>query len=306
MKTELHFWIYFTIFILAMLAIDLGIFHRKSRPVSFKESILWAFVWFGLSMLFNAIVYAWKGPDKSFEFLTGYVIELSLSVDNLFLFILIFKYFRVPQEYQHRVLFWGILGALVMRILFILAGIALINQFHWIIYVFGAFIIYTGFRMFFQNDQEVQPEKNWVIQWIKKVLPVTKHFHKDRFFIHRNGILAATPLFIVLVFVEITDLIFAVDSIPAILAITTDPFIVFTSNVFAILGLRSLYFALAGMMGLFHYLHYGLAAILLFIGTKMVLTDIIKLPIQWALIIVLTILIGSIMASLIWKQHKTD
>ncbi len=304
MGTELQFWIYFSVFILAMLALDLGIFHKNTHAVSFKESLLWTFVWFGLSMIFNAIIYTWKGPDKSFEFLTGYIIELSLSVDNLFLFILIFNYFKVPREYQHRVLFWGILGALVMRIIFIFAGIALIKQFHWIIYVFGAFIIFTGFKMFFNNEQEIEPEKNMIIQWIKKWVPVTRQFHKDQFFIRRKGILAATPLFIVLVFVEVTDLIFAVDSIPAILAITTDPFIVFTSNVFAILGLRSLYFALSGMMSLFHYLHYGLATILVFIGLKMVITDFYKIPIEWALITVLSILLISIMASLLWKKAE--
>ncbi|MBK9107625.1 MAG: TerC family protein [Saprospiraceae bacterium] len=304
MNTDIQFWIYFTLFILAMLAIDLGIFHRKSHAVSFKESLMWTFVWLILAMLFNTVVYFWKGPEKSFEFLTGYIIELSLSVDNLFLFILIFKYFHVPVEYQHRVLFWGILGALVMRVIFIFAGIALITQFHWIIYVFGAFIIFTGVRMLFQSDQEVHPERNVIIKGIKKVFPVTKGFYKDKFFINRQGILIATPLFIVLVFVEITDLIFAVDSIPAILAITTDPFIVFTSNVFAILGLRSLYFSLAGMMGLFRFLHIGLAAILIFIGLKMVLADIYKLPIEVALMVVLAILVISIMASLIGKKPK--
>lgn len=304
MNTDIQFWIYFTLFILAMLAIDLGIFHRKSHAVSFKESLMWTFVWLILAMLFNTVVYFWKGPEKSFEFLTGYIIELSLSVDNLFLFILIFKYFHVPVEYQHRVLFWGILGALIMRVIFIFAGIALITQFHWIIYVFGAFIIFTGIRMLFQNDQEVHPERNVIIKTIKKIFPVTKGFYKDKFFIKRQGILMATPLFIVLVFVEITDLIFAVDSIPAILAITTDPFIVFTSNVFAILGLRSLYFSLAGMMGLFRFLHIGLAAILIFIGLKMVLADIYKLPIEVALMVVLSILVISIMASLIGKRPK--
>lgn len=301
MNTEIQFWIYFSLFILAMLAIDLGIFHRKAHAVTFKESLMWTFVWLILAMLFNTIVYFWKGPEKSFEFLTGYIIELSLSVDNLFLFILIFKYFHVPVEYQHRVLFWGILGALVMRILFIFAGIALITKFHWIIYVFGAFIIFTGIRMLFQAEQEVHPEKNVVIKFIKKIFPVTRGYYKDQFFIKRNGILIATPLFIVLVFVEMTDLIFAVDSIPAILAITTDSFIVFTSNVFAILGLRSLYFSLSGMMGLFRYLHIGLAAILIFIGLKMVLADIYKLPIEIALMVVLSILVISIMSSLLIK-----
>ncbi len=307
MTTEFYFWIGFIAFVILMLAIDLGVFHRKSHAVSFKESLAWTVVWIGLAMLFNAIVYFWKGPEKSIEFLTGYIIELSLSVDNLFIFILIFSYFRVPPEYQHKVLFWGILGALVMRVVFIFAGVALINKFHWIIYLFGAIIIFSGIKMLFQKDKKIEPEKNYLIRFIKRIVPVTKSYHGDKFFVKmRNDIWVVTPLFIVLVFVEITDLIFAVDSIPAILAITTDTFIVFTSNVFAILGLRSLYFALAGMINLFRFLHIGLSVILIFIGLKMVFSDVFKISIEYALITVLGILLSSIAASLIFKKNHAS
>lgn len=305
MTTELYFWIAFVVFVVLMLAIDLGLFHRKSHAVSFKESIAWTGVWIGLAMLFACVVYFWKGSEKSIEFLTGYVIELSLSVDNLFVFILVFSYFHVPQQYQHKVLFWGILSALVMRVIFIFAGVALITKFHWIIYVFGAIIIFSGIKMLFQKDKKIEPDKNPIIRLIKKILTITNEFHGDKFFVRiQKGVLAATPLFIVLVFVEITDLIFAVDSIPAILAITTDTFIVFTSNVFAILGLRSLYFALAGMLNLFRFLHVGLSFILIFIGLKMVASDFYKIPIEYALVTVLSILLVSIAASLIFKKKQ--
>ena len=308
MTTEYYFWIAFILFIMLMLAIDLGIFHRKTHAVSFKESLAWTVVWIGLAMLFCAVVYFWKGPEKSIEFLTGYIIELSLSVDNLFVFILIFSYFHVPLQYQHKVLFWGILGALVMRVIFIFAGVALINKFHWIIYVFGSIIIISGIKMLSQKDKKIEPDKNPVIRLVKKMLPVTNEYHGDNFFVKiQNGILAATPLFIVLVFVEITDLIFAVDSIPAILAITTDTFIVFTSNVFAIIGLRSLYFALAGMINMFRFLHIGLSFILIFIGLKMVCSNVYKIPIEYALVAVVSILLASIAASLIFKKkHATQ
>ena len=305
MTTDFSFWIYFTLFVLLMLALDLGVFHRKSHVVSFKESLVWTGVWVGLAMLFNVIVYFWKGPEKSIEFLTGYVIELSLSVDNLFVFILIFSYFHVPSEHQHKILFWGILGALVMRVIFIFAGVALITKFHWIIYVFGAIIIFSGIKMLFQKDKKIEPDKNLIIRLVKKMLPVTNDYHGDKFFVKiPKGVWAATPLFIVLVFGEITDLIFAVDSIPAILAITTDSFIVFTSNIFAILGLRSLYFLLAGMMGLFRYLPVGLSLILIFIGLKMLFSDMYQIPIEAALIAVLTILLSSIIASLMIKKKN--
>ena len=304
MTTEIYFWIAFIAFVILMLAIDLGVFHRKTHSVSFKESLAWTVVWVGLAMIFSAVVYFWKGSEKSIEFLTGYIIELSLSVDNLFVFILIFAYFQVPRQYQHKVLFWGILGALAMRVIFIFAGVALITKFHWIIYLFGAIIIISGIRMLIQKDKNIEPHKNPIIQLIKKLIPVTNEYHGDKLFVKiQKGVLAATPLFIVLVFVEVTDLIFAVDSIPAILAITTDTFIVFTSNVFAILGLRSLYFALAGMLNLFRFLHIGLSFILIFIGLKMVFSDFYKIPIEYALVSVVSILLASIIASLIFKKN---
>jgi tellurite resistance protein TerC len=288
-----------------MLALDLGVFHRKSHVVKFKESITWTLIWIVLAMGFGVLIYYWKGSEKAIEFLTGYVIELSLSVDNLFVFILIFSYFRVPQEYQHKVLFWGILGALVLRVIFIFAGVALLTKFHWLIYVFGLIIIVSGIKMLFQKEKKLEPDKNPIIRLVKKMIPVTSTYHEDKLFVKINkGVWAATPLFIVLVFVEITDLIFAVDSIPAILAITTDTFIVFTSNVFAILGLRSLYFSLAGMINLFRYLHLGLSFILIFIGLKMVFSEVYKIPIEYALITVLCILITSIAASILIKDKK--
>ena len=307
MSVESYFWIGFIVFIGLMLAIDLGIFHRKSHVVSFKESLGWTFLWMGLAAIFCGIVYFWKGSEKSIEFLTGYIIELSLSVDNLFIFILIFSYFQVPSAYQHKVLFWGIIGALVMRVIFIFAGVALINKFHWIIYVFGSIIIISGIKMLFQKDKKLEPEKNPLIKLLRKMIPVTNEYHGDKFFVRLNsGIRAATPLFVVLVLVELTDLIFAVDSIPAILAITTDTFIVFTSNAFAILGLRSLYFALSGMLNLFRYLYVGLAFILVFIGVKMLISGTYKIPIEYALITVISILVVSIAASLLIKDKSPN
>ena len=289
-----------------MLAIDLGVFHRKSHAVSFKESLLWTMVWMGLAMIFNALIYFWKGPDKALEFLTGYLIELSLSVDNLFVFILIFGYFHVAPQYQHRILFWGILGALILRIIFIFAGAALLVKFHWMIYLFGGILIVSGYKMFFQKDKKIEPDKNPALRLFKKFFPVTEHTDGSKFFIKQNNKWFATPLFLVLLIVETTDVIFAVDSVPAILAITTDTFIVFTSNAFAILGLRSLYFALAGIINVFRYLHFGLAAILIFIGLKMLLADVYKLPIEVALFSVVGILIISIVASLVIKPIKTN
>ena len=301
MTTDLSFWIFFILFIALMMALDLGVFHRKSHVVTFKESLAWTIVWMGLAMTFNIIIYLWKGPDKAVEFLTGYLIELSLSVDNLFVFILIFGYFQVPRKYQHKILFWGILGALVLRVIFIFAGVAMMERFHWMIYLFGGILIISGYKMFFQKDKKIDPEKNPVLRLFKRFFPVTNQYDGSRFFTRQNHRWVATPLFLVLIIVETTDVIFAVDSVPAILAITTDKFIVFTSNAFAILGLRSLYFALAGILNVFRYLHLGLASILLFIGLKMVLAGVYKIPIEFALITVLAILIISIVASLIAK-----
>lgn len=306
MTTDITFWIFFILFILLMLAIDLGVFHRKAHAVSFKESLLWTMVWMGLAMLFNAIIYYWKGPDKALEFLTGYLIELSLSVDNLFVFILIFGYFHVEPQYQHRILFWGILGALILRIIFIFAGAALLVKFHWMIYLFGGILIVSGYKMFFQKDKKIEPEKNPILRLFKRIFPVTDQIGGSSLFIKQNNKWFATPLFLVLLMVETTDVIFAVDSVPAILAITRDTFIVFTSNAFAILGLRSLYFSLAGIINVFRFLHLGLATILIFIGLKMVLADIYKLPIEVALFSVVGILIISIVASLVIKPSKTN
>ncbi len=298
-------WIGFNIFVLAMLALDLLVFHRKPHEVSFKEALAWSGVWISLALVFNAGLYFWQGRQPALEFFTGYLIEKSLSVDNIFVFLMIFAAFKVPSKYQHEVLFWGILGALLMRAGFIAGGVTLIKNFHWIIYIFGAFLIFTGIKMAVDKDREIHPEKSPVLQLFRKIMPVTKDYEGGKFFVRRNGKIFATPLLVVLLVVESTDLIFAVDSIPAILAVTQDPFIVYTSNIFAILGLRALYFALAGIIQLFHYLHYGLSAILIFVGGKMVLTDFYKVPIGLSLGVVMAFLLLSVAASLIWpKKHE--
>lgn len=254
-----------------MLALDLGVFHRKAHVVTFRESLTWTIVWITLALVFNAGIWHFQGPEKALEFFTGYVIEKSLSVDNVFVFALLFGYFAVPPIYQHKVLFWGVLGALVMRAAMIALGVVLITKFSWIIYVFGAFLVLTGIKMVVKREGEIHPERNPVVRGFRKLMPVTSDFRGDRFFVFEQGRRCATPLFVVLLLVEVSDLIFAVDSIPAIFAVTTDPFIVYTSNVFAILGLRSLYFALAGVMAKFHYLKIGLGAVLVFVGIKMLL-----------------------------------
>jgi len=271
MTDTLWLWIGFNVFVLAMLALDLGVFHRKAHVVSFREAVAWTIAWVTLAMLFNFGIWHFMGPQKALEFTTGYVIEYSLSVDNIFVFAMLFSYFAVPASYQHRVLFWGILGALVMRAVMIVAGTVLITKFAWIIYVFGAFLILTGLKMIFKKEEEMHPERNPVVRWFKKLMPVTSDYRADKFFVRENGIRMATPLFVVLLLVEVSDVIFAVDSIPAIFAVTKDPFIVYTSNVFAILGLRSLYFALAGVLDKFHYLKIGLGVVLSFVGVKMLL-----------------------------------
>ena len=281
-----------------MLVLDLGVFHRRTHVVKFREALLWSAVWIALAAIFAVIVYFWHGRVPAVEFVTGYVIELSLSVDNLFVFLLIFRYFQVPTIHQHKVLFWGILGALIMRAIFILAGVGLIRQFHWIIYIFGALLVYSGIKLFRQENAEIHPEKNPLLRLFRRWIPVTKDYEEAKFFVRRPG-LYATPLFIVLLVVETTDVLFAVDSIPAILAITLDAFIVYTSNVFAILGLRSMYFALAGMMELFHYLHYGLSLVLIFVGGKMLVSHYYQIPTELALGIVAGILIISVVASMV-------
>src|SRR2546426_3215387 len=305
MSSQMWVWIAFNVFVLVMLAIDLGVFHRRSHAVTLKEALVWSGVWIALALLFNLGVYAWYGPQPALAFLTGYLIEKSLSVDNIFVFVLIFAYFKVPARYQHEVLFWGILGALVMRAIFIFAGIALLQRLHWILYVFGALLILTGIKMATEKDKEIHPDKNPVLKLFRRLVSVTEDYHADRFFVKQVGHYAATPLFIVLLVVETTDIIFAVDSIPAILGITMDPFLVYTSNVFAILGLRALYFALAGVMRLFHYLHYGLSAILVFVGIKMLLADIYKLPVVVALSVVAGILLIAVVASVV-RPHRGE
>jgi tellurite resistance protein TerC len=298
-------WIGFNVFVLLMLALDLGVFHRKSQTITVKNALVWTGIWVFMSFLFNVFVYYQFGNEKAFEFFTGYLIEKSLSVDNIFVIILIFSYFQVPPEYQHKVLFWGILGALVMRICFILAGVELIHKFHWLIYIFGGFLIITGIRILIQGDPKLQPERNPIVKLIRKVFRVTKAFEGDKFFVRKDGILWATPLFIVVVMIEVTDLIFAVDSIPAILAISDDAFIVYTSNVFAILGLRSLYFAVAGIEKYFLYLKYGLSAILIFVGLKMCISDFYKIPVEISLVFIVLTLSVAVVASVIKQKKKS-
>ena len=301
--SQTTFWILFNVFVAAMLLLDLGVFHRRAHGVRFREALGWSAMWIALAGAFAVLVYFWHGRTPSLEFVTGYVIELSLSIDNLFVFLLIFRYFRVPSTHQHKVLFWGILGALVMRAVFILVGVGLISKFEWIIYAFGALLVYSGIKLFRQQEAEIHPERNPLLRLFRKWMPVTKDYVGNKFFVRQPG-LYATPLFIVLLVVETTDVLFAVDSIPAILAITLNAFIVYTSNVFAILGLRSMYFALAGMMELFHYLHYGLALVLIFVGAKMLGSHYIELPTELALGIVAGILIVSVLASLIHPQKR--
>jgi tellurite resistance protein TerC len=305
MSTNILIWMGFNLFVVLMLALDLGVFHRKAHVIQVKEALLWSGFWIALALLFNLGVYFWRGPEKALEFLTGYLIEKSLSVDNLFVFLLIFSYFDVPPLYQHKVLFWGILGALIMRAIFIAAGITLIQAFHWIIYLFGIFLIFTGIKLALHKEREIHPERNPVIRIFRRLMPVSDQYEGDQFIVKKGRQYLFTPLFLVLLMIETTDVIFAVDSIPAILAITLDPFIVYTSNVFAILGLRALYFALAGMMRLFHHLHYGLSAILVLVGIKMLLADIYKMPTGIALGLIAVILLTSIVASVL-RPRKVD
>lgn len=293
-------WIAFNAVILFLLVLDLVVFNRKAHEITIKEALGWSAFWISLALVFNVWVALEYGKVIGLQWFTGYLIEKSLSVDNLFVFLLLFTYFKVPGKYQHKVLFWGIIGALVMRGVLILLGAALIARFHWILYLFGIFLVFTGLKMLFSSaEEDVHPEKNIVVRMFKKIFPVKAEYHWDLFFIKVDGKRYATLLFIVLIVVETTDLVFAVDSIPAIFAITTDPFIVYTSNVFAILGLRSLYFALAGMMDMFHYLRHGLAIVLTFIGVKMLVMDIFPIPIGLALGVVGTVLTVSIIASIV-------
>ena len=291
-------WTGFTLFVLIALALDLGLFHRHARAVSLREATLWSVVWVGLALAFNAGVYRWLGHEKGLEFLTGYLIELALSVDNLFVFLVIFTYFALPPDLRHRALFWGILGAMVMRVLFILLGAALLAAFHWVLYLFGAFLVYTGFKIIFQKQTEVHPEKNMALNLFRRFVPLIPEYDGSRFFVKRMGKWYATSFLVVLVVIETTDVLFAVDSIPAIFGITKDPFIVYTSNIFAILGLRSLFLVLAGLMDSFRYLPVGLGIVLAFVGVKMLLGDLYPIAIGWSLGIVVSVLAASMVASL--------
>lgn len=304
MEVTAWFWIAFNGFVLIMLALDLGVFHRKAHEVALREALMWTGIWLGTAMAFLVGVYFYGGTEPGLEFLTGYLIELSLSVDNIFVFALVFSYFAVPSRYQHRVLFWGIIGALIMRALMIAIGAALIHRFHWVIYVFGAFLVLTGLRMLKHRGVDVDPEGNPVVKLARRLFPLTKQYHGHKFFITREGRRFATPLFLVLLVVEASDVMFAIDSIPAVFGITQDTFIVYTSNVFAILGLRSLYFALAGVLRVFHYLPIGLAVILVLIGIKMLISEIYVVPIGIALGMVVTIIAASIALSLAFPPDE--
>ncbi len=304
MDKQLLMWILFGVTVTGLLILDLGVFQRKSHVIGIKEALGWSGFWIGLAMLFNLGVWYELGATAGAEFFTGWLLEKSLSVDNLFVFLLVFGYFRVPKEYQHKVLFWGILGALVMRAVFIGAGIALIQRFEWMVYVFGAFLVYTGFKLAFGSDSEVDPGANPMIRLAKKMLPVSEQYDGGKFFTRINGIRHATPLLVVLLVIESTDVVFAVDSIPTILSITRDPFVVYSSNVFAILGLRALYFALAALADLFHYLKTGLAVILCFVGVKMLIHHHYHMPVSLALGFIAAVLVASIAASRIWPKTE--
>jgi tellurite resistance protein TerC len=300
--TNIWFWVGFIAFVLAMLALDLGVFNRRPHVVHPKEALTWTSVWVGLALLFAAGLAYFETPQTALTFLTGYLIEESLSIDNIFVIVLIFQYFAVPAQYQHRVLFWGILGALVMRGLFIGLGAALLARFEWIIYIFGALLVITGIRMAMKQDEEFNGEQNPVVRFVRRFMPVTAEYHGKHFFTVQDGKRYATPLLLVLVLVEATDLIFAIDSIPAIFGITRDPFLVFTSNIFAVMGLRSLFFLLAHVVTKFHLLKYGLAVILTFVGVKMMIEHWVHIPILLSLAVVLSVLALSIVASLVWPK----
>lgn len=297
-------WVAFLAIIGFMLVLDLGVFHKKSHKVSIKESLAWTGVWISLAMLFNVWVYYKMGPQKGIEFFTGYIIEKALSVDNIFVISLIFTYFRVPAQYQHRVLFWGVLGALFFRIIFIYAGVALIAKFNWMIYVFGVFLVYTGIKMLKDEEKHIEIEANPMIVFVKKFWKISPNFDGENFRTKINGVWHFTPLFLVLIMIETTDIIFAVDSIPAILAITPDPYIVFTSNVFAILGLRSLYFALNGIMEMFEYINYALSGILVFVGIKMIIAGWYHIPTIISISVILGLLILSVVASIYFPRKN--
>lgn len=307
---DLGLWIGFNVFVLVMLAIDLGVFHREAHTVSIREAAVWTTIWIALALIFCGGLYHFEGAQMAVEFLTGYIIEKSLSVDNIFVFVLVFSYLRIPPRYQHRVLFWGILGALVMRGAFIAIGAILLREFHWIIYVFGAFLIITGLRLAFAKGHEFDPEKSKVLQLVQRFMPISRSLHQQRFFVRSSGgpgqgvRRVATPLFLALVLVETSDVIFALDSIPAVFAVTQDPFLVYTSNVFAILGLRSLYFLLAGMIERFHYLEKGLAVVLMMVGVKMLVSPVFHIPTVYSLLAIFLVLAVSVVASLVFPKEQ--
>jgi tellurite resistance protein TerC len=297
-------WLIFGLFIIIVMSLDLGVFHRKSHEVHFREAIAWTGVWVALALLFNLGILLWKGHGPALQFLTAYLIEQSLSIDNLFVFLLIFNYYRVPARYQHRVLFWGIIGAIVFRGIFLVLGVTLLRYVSWVTYVFGAFLVFTGIKMAFEKDKEIHPEQDPLMRLLRRWLPVTHEYHGSNFFARVNGRALVTPLFVVLLVVDWADVVFAVDSIPAVLAISTDTFIVFTSNVFAILGLSSLFFVIAGIMKLFHHLHFGLSAILVFVGAKMLLADRVHIPEFASLGVIAACITLSIVASLVWPERE--
>ena len=299
-------WMFFNAFVLGMLVLDLGVVHRRKHAIKFKEAMAWSAVWIGLALVFATLVACQRGAGTALQFLTGYIIEESLSVDNLFVFLLVFSYFAVPARLQHGVLFWGVLGAMVLRAIFIVAGVALLDRFEAVIYIFGAILIFSGVKMALEREKKINPGQNPVLKLFRKLMPVTPEFEGSKFLVRRDGRTLATPLLLVLLVVETTDLVFAVDSIPAVLAITRDRFIVYTSNVFAVLGLRAMFFALKGAMDLFHHLHYGLSAILVFVGIKMLLGHFVEIPIGIALGVVASILTLSIIASLVWPKASED
>jgi len=298
-------WVGFAIVIAIMLVVDLGVFHRRAHVVGMREALTWTFVWIALSLVFNGGIYVWMGQKPALEFFTGYLIEKALSVDNLFVIAVIFSYFAVPAALQHRVLFWGIIGAIVTRAIFVFAGAALLHAFHSLIYLFGAFLVFTGIRLLLQREQEVHPERNPVLRLLRKFVPAVSDYRGSRFTVVESGKRYATPLMLVLVTIEATDVVFAIDSIPAVFAVTEDPFIVLTSNIFAVLGLRSLYFVLAGVLGKFRYLKIGLALVLVFVGVKMMLSKLFPIPIGVSLGVVLLLLVGSMLFSLLPPRHQS-
>jgi tellurite resistance protein TerC len=299
-------WTIFSVFVLGMLVLDLGVFSRKPHEVKVREALTWSAVWVTLAMIFNGWIYFRFGQVKALEFLTGYLIEKALSVDNIFVFVVLFGAFAVPKIYQHRVLFWGVIGAIVMRAVFIGLGAALVARFHWVMYVFGAILIFTGIKLMVQGDSEPHPEKNPIYRFATTMIPAVPEYHGKHFWIRQGGRWLATPLFLVLVAIEATDVVFAVDSIPAVFAITTDPFIVYTSNIFAILGLRAMYFLLAGIIDRFHLLKYGLALVLLFVGAKMIIVDFFKVPIALSLGVIFALLAGSVVASMVFPNRVSS